>query len=105
MKLNFYHSEIISILEYWQARPNFFSPVLRVEFLKVKNYGFMQDIINDYVLVRINIRSQESTVLIQSDDRSELQHLKGLLESKISIGSFHQFRYVIKQRLEVLSIN
>lgn len=62
----------------------------------------MQSIETKFVLVRVNIRTNEKTVIVQSENRQELQQLKGMLESQVPMDIFIAFKYSIEEMQEEL---
>jgi len=52
-----------------------------------------------YILVRVDSRTREKTVIFQSDDRVEIQQMKGVIESQIELTDFIHFKYSIEESM------
>ena len=65
----------------------------------------MIPITSKFVLVRIDSHTKEETVIFQSDNRKEIQEMKGYIESQIELNDFMLFRYSIKESAVDVSKN
>ena len=59
----------------------------------------MNPITGKYLLVRFDSRTKIKVVIFQSDEREELQQIKGVVESQIELTEFLHFQYSIEEAI------